>query len=123
MQLPGADIDSRIDVEVDSLATFAARLHAMVSMIGRAQAAAYGARSSDFTGSGPPAALLLRDVNAAGLRDLANAVERLDRSVCRLRDAADYLATAYARTDAFAASTTRDVSIAWDRAGAGRGNG
>ena len=122
MQLPRANLDGGIDVEVDSLATFAVRLHALVSVIERANAAAYGARSSDFSGSGPPAALSLRDLNAAGLRDLADAVQRLDESVCRLRDAADYLATAYARTDVFAASTTQDVWTAWDGAGA-RGDG
>ena len=115
MEFSGADVDSRaVEVEIDSLAAFAARLRALVGMIGRANAAAYGARTDDFTGAGPPAAARLQATNAAALRDLVEAVERLDDLVVRLGDAAGYVAGAYARTDAFAAATTRDVRAGWD---------
>jgi hypothetical protein len=105
MEFPGADAGSpAVKVDIDSLAAFAERLRGLTAMAGRADAAAYGARSADFAGSGPPAALWLRDVNAAGLCDLAQAVARLDGAVGRLRDAADDMALSYADADASAAA-------------------
>lgn len=115
MEFSGADADSRaIEVEVDSVAAFAARLRELVGMVGRANAAVYGPRTGDFAGAGPPGASRLHALNAAGLRDLVDAVERLDDAVVRLRDAAEHVAAAYARSDAFAAATTQDARAGWD---------
>jgi len=115
MEFPGADRDSRgVEADVDSLAAFAERLRSLVGIVARADAAAYGPRSGDFTGAGPPAALRLHDLNAAGLRQLVHAVERLDETVRRLHEAVEYVAAAYADSDAFAAATTRDVWTGWE---------
>jgi hypothetical protein len=111
MEFPGADAGSpAVEVDIDSLAAFAERLRGLAGMAGRADAAAYGARSADFAGSGPPAAMWLRDANAAGLRDLARAVGHLDETVRRLRDAADDMAVAYADVDASAAANVASSS-------------
>jgi hypothetical protein len=109
MEFPGAGAGNpAVEVDIDSVTAFAERLRGLTGMADRADAAAYGARSADFAGAGPPAAQWLRDANAAGLRELAHVVSHLDETVRWLRQAADEMAAGYAGADAAAA--TRVVS-------------
>jgi hypothetical protein len=98
-----------INVDVTSLEAWSAELHRLVGLTQAANSSVGHWSVNTFTGSGPPGALQLRDLNAEALATLAAAVEQLDDLIARLRDAASYVATAYSESDAYAKATSDSV--------------
>jgi hypothetical protein len=112
MAIMGPDdrnIYSEINVDVTSLQAWSDELHRLVGLTQAANNTVGHWSVNNFAGSGPPGALLLRDLNAEALATLAAAVEMLDNLIARLRDAASYVAATYSDSDAFAKATTDSV--------------
>jgi hypothetical protein len=98
-----------INVNVTSLRAWSAELHRLAGLTQGVNDALGQWSVNNFVGAGPAGALLLRDLNAAALATLAGAVEQLDGLIARLRDAASYVATSYAGSDAYAEATAESV--------------
>jgi hypothetical protein len=112
MALVGPDdrgLYREINVNVTSLRAWSAELHRLVGLTQGVNGAVGHWSVNEFVGSGPPGALLLRDLNAEALATLAGAVEQLDGLIARLRDAASYVAASYADSDAYAEASAESV--------------
>jgi hypothetical protein len=105
----GNGVYHEINVNVTSLQAWSDELHRLVGLTQAADSSVGHWSVNSFTGSGPPGALQLRDLNAEALATLAAAVEQLDDLIARLRDAASYVASSYSESDAYAKSTSDSV--------------
>jgi hypothetical protein len=112
MAIAGPDDRSvyrEINVNVTSLQAWSDELHRLVGLTQAANNTIGHWSVNNFVGSGPPGALLLRDLNAEALATLAGGVEMLDNLIARLRDAASYVAVSYSGSDAYAKATADSV--------------
>jgi hypothetical protein len=107
------DVYHQINVDVSSLQAWSDELHRLVGLTQVADKTVGHLPVDGFAGAGPDGASALRDLNAEALATLAAAVEQLDDRIARLRDAAAYVASSYADSDAYAQANTDEVEAGW----------